>query len=62
MQNKSILDAEFVKGAKKARIVAQDVLSRVRTKIGYQVKCFIGCYIYEINLFDDYLNQQLNHL
>ena len=35
MENKSILDAEFLKGAKKARRIAREVLTRVRKKIGY---------------------------
>ena len=35
MENKDILDAEFVKGAQKARVIAREVLSRVRKKIGY---------------------------
>ena len=35
MENKSVLDAEFIKGAKKARRIARDVLTRVRKKIGY---------------------------
>ena len=35
MENKSVLDAEFIKGAKKARRIAQEVLTRVRKKIGY---------------------------
>ena len=35
MENKSVLDAEFIKGAKKARIIAREVLTRVRKKIGY---------------------------
>jgi tryptophanyl-tRNA synthetase len=35
MENKDILDLELSKGAKKARIIARGVLSRVRTNIGY---------------------------
>ena len=35
MENKNILDAEFIKGAKKARRIAREVLTRVRKKIGY---------------------------
>jgi len=36
MQNKDILDAELTKGAEKARIIAREVLDRVRKNIGYQ--------------------------
>ncbi len=35
MENKDILDLELAKGAKKARIIARGVLSRVRSNIGY---------------------------
>ena len=35
MQNKHILDAELAKGAEKARIIAREVLDRVRKNIGY---------------------------
>ena len=35
MENKEILDAELAKGAKKARVIAREVLSRVRKNIGY---------------------------
>lgn len=35
MQNTDILDAELAKGAKKARIIAAEVLERVRKNIGY---------------------------
>lgn len=35
MDNKDILDQELKKGAKKARIIAADVLQRVRKNIGY---------------------------
>ena len=35
MKNKDILDAELLKGAKKARIIAREVLNRVRNNIGY---------------------------
>jgi len=35
MENKDILDSELLKGAKKARIIAREVLNRVRNNIGY---------------------------
>jgi len=35
MENKDILDEELLKGAKKARIIARQVLNRVRNNIGY---------------------------
>jgi len=35
MKNKYILDAELAKGAEKARIIAREVLDRVRENIGY---------------------------
>ena len=35
MENKNILDAELAKGADKARVIAREVLSRVRKNIGY---------------------------
>ncbi len=35
MQNKHILDTELTKGAEKARIIAREVLDRVRKNIGY---------------------------
>ena len=35
MENKDILDEELLKGAKKARIIAREVLNRVRNNIGY---------------------------
>lgn len=35
MENLPELDAELAKGADKARVVAQDVLARVRAKLGY---------------------------
>ena len=35
MNNKDILDTELDKGAKKARLIARDVLNRVRKNIGY---------------------------
>ena len=35
MNNKDIIDLELDKGAKKARLIARDVLSRVRKNIGY---------------------------
>ncbi len=35
MANKSELDAALAKGAEKAKTVAQEVLDRVRVKIGY---------------------------
>ena len=35
MENKVILDSELAKGAEKARIIARDVLGRVRKNIGY---------------------------
>ena len=35
MENKDIIDLELSKGAKKARIIAQEVLQRVRQNIGY---------------------------
>ncbi len=38
MENRDELDAELKKGADKARVVAQEVLSRVREKAGYAVK------------------------
>jgi tryptophanyl-tRNA synthetase len=38
MENRDELDAELKKGADKARIVAQEVLGRVREKAGYAVR------------------------
>tara|TARA_B100000700_G_scaffold316069_1_gene405004 strand:- start:1241 stop:2209 length:969 start_codon:yes stop_codon:yes gene_type:complete len=35
MQNKKIIDEELEKGARKARLIAQEVLQRVRKNIGY---------------------------
>tara|TARA_B100000945_G_scaffold301965_1_gene285185 strand:+ start:1094 stop:2071 length:978 start_codon:yes stop_codon:yes gene_type:complete len=35
MENKDVLDLELSKGAEKARLIARDVISRVRTNIGY---------------------------
>ncbi len=35
MDNRSILDEELKKGAKKAKVIAREVLSRVRRNIGY---------------------------
>ena len=35
MNNKNILESELEKGAKKARVIAREVLSRVRKNIGY---------------------------
>lgn len=35
MNNKKLIDEYLEKGAEKARLVAQDVLNRVRTKLGY---------------------------
>ena len=35
MENKEILDAELSKGAEKARVIAREVLARVRKNIGY---------------------------
>jgi len=35
MENKNILDAQLAKGADKARVIAREVLSRVRKNIGY---------------------------
>jgi len=35
MSNKEILDLELTKGAEKARLIARDVISRVRSNIGY---------------------------
>ena len=35
MENKEIIDLELSKGAKKARVIAQEVLQRVRQNIGY---------------------------
>jgi tryptophanyl-tRNA synthetase len=35
MENKAIIDAALEKGAAKARIIAKEVLSRVRANIGY---------------------------
>lgn len=35
MSNKELVELELQKGAKKARLIAQEVLNRVRTKIGY---------------------------
>ena len=35
MENKEIIDLELSKGAKKARVIAQEVLHRVRKNIGY---------------------------
>jgi len=35
MENKTIIDKELEKGAVKARVIAKEVLSRVRKNIGY---------------------------
>ena len=35
MENKDILDKELLTGAYKARVIAREVLSRVRKNIGY---------------------------
>ena len=35
MENKDIIDTELAKGAEKARVIAQEVLQRVRQNIGY---------------------------
>ena len=35
MDNKEILDSELLKGAKKARVIAREVLNRVRKNMGY---------------------------
>jgi len=35
MKNKEILDFELNKGAEKARVIAREVLDRVRNNIGY---------------------------
>jgi tryptophanyl-tRNA synthetase len=35
MSDKAMLDAELAKGAERARAVAQPVLQRVRSKIGF---------------------------
>ena len=35
MNNTALIEQELLKGAEKARSIAQDVLKRVRTKIGY---------------------------
>ena len=35
MENKVIIDTALEKGAAKARIIAKDVLQRVRQNIGY---------------------------
>ncbi len=35
MRNKDILDSELAKGAEKARVIAREVLARVRKNIGY---------------------------
>ena len=35
MENKDIIDSELAKGAEKARVIAQEVLQRVRQNIGY---------------------------
>ena len=35
MENKEILDLELEKGAEKARVIAREVLERVRNNIGY---------------------------
>ena len=35
MENKNIIEDELQKGAKKARVIAREVLSRVRKNIGY---------------------------
>ena len=35
MENKNIIDAELAKGAQKARVLANEVLNRVRKNIGY---------------------------
>ena len=35
MENKNILDEQLAKGADKARVIAREVLSRVRKNIGY---------------------------
>ena len=56
MENKEIIDLELSKGAEKARLIARDVISRVRTNIGYN-KFLKIIYIYYIVLFDDCLNR-----
>jgi len=35
MENKNIIDNELTKGAVKARVIAAEVLNRVRGNIGY---------------------------
>ena len=35
MENKDTLDSELAKGAEKARVIAREVLERVRKNIGY---------------------------
>jgi hypothetical protein len=35
MNNQSLIEEELQKGAVKARKIAEDVLRRVRTKVGY---------------------------
>ena len=35
MENKNIIDTELAKGAQKARVLANEVLYRVRENIGY---------------------------
>ena len=35
MKHKDILDLELKKGAEKARVIAREVLDRVRKNIGY---------------------------
>ena len=35
MANKEIIDLELTKGAEKARLIARDVISRLRANIGY---------------------------
>ena len=35
MENKNIIEDELQKGAEKARVIAQEVLKRVRKNIGY---------------------------
>ena len=36
MENKAIIDEKLQSGAKKAKLIAKDVLKRVRSNIGYQ--------------------------
>ena len=35
MENKHIIEEQLQKGAEKARVIAREVLTRVRTNIGY---------------------------